>query len=104
MDRVRVIFLTHTRWGGQSVSPGVTLVVPENLARRWALAGIAAVDEIIQEDNRFKASSFSLRRVSTSSWYDILKDGEIVDRVQGKSKAEKRVKELSKGTDEPSES
>lgn len=86
--------LTDTRWGGRPVTPGSSLIVDQATARRWVGRGIAAVEEIIPENSKLGPGSVTLRRVATSSWYDIVRGDEVLDRVQGKANAEARAKEL----------
>lgn len=91
---VRVEFVARTRWKGKSVVPGDAAVVAPAVSQRWERHGIAKVvgDAV---DPPVTVGSATIVRVGTSSWYDIKRGGEVLDRVQGQAKAEARAAELS---------
>lgn len=111
---IRVQFLVRTTWEGKRCLPGDDMLVSFEVADRWAARGIAKVvggevspppkdpakKEETKEDDDPALRKPVLKlpvvphRVGTSSWYDLKRGDEVLDRVLGKANAEKRAVEL----------
>ena len=118
-----VRLLVQTNWEGRRLKYGEELYVPEAVAIRWERNRIAEVldsepsqpdpstpsaeaffpavlpatippHEDVEADPNAKPV-YTVERVGTSSWHDLLKDGEVVERINGEGNAWKRARELS---------
>lgn len=107
----------QTNWEGKRLRYGNELYVPEAVAIRWERNNIADIldseplppdlppvvepepagseAEPVTEDGLPAPAKFTIERVGTSSWYNVLRNGEVVERVNGTAAAERRAEELS---------
>ena len=87
---VRIEFLVQTRWGGRVVTPGDSVGVEDRDAERLARNGIAAIIGS-------KARVSIVVEATGGGYYDLVRDGVVVERVRGRLAAEARATELSAG-------
>lgn len=86
---VRVEFLVQTRWGGRVVAPGDRESVDAGVAERWVRNSIAAAVDAPKPTIKIEATG--------GGYYNLVRNGEVVERVRGRLAAEARVTELSGG-------
>lgn len=70
--------------------------VPDELARGLIARGFRPVDSVVAANKTETITGgIELRRVGTSNYYDLVRDGVVVERVLGKAKAEAAAADLA---------
>ena len=92
----------YDRKTGVSFSPevveGRTVAVadvPEKLVPGLVARGFRPVDSVVAANKTEAIGGVEVRRVGTSNYYDLVKDGGVLERVLGKANAEAKAAELA---------